>query len=70
MYWGLGFVNCWGVILIKIVGPGGQISSNLVKNGGPGGGLHIEGGGQKNPKFGVFLTIFDENWVPIGVYTL
>ncbi len=55
MYWGLGFVNCWGVILIKIVGPGGQISSNLVKNGGPGGGLHIEGGGvKKTPNLGFF----------------
>ncbi len=71
MYWGLGFVNCWGVILIKIVGSGGQISSNLVKNGGPGGGSQYhQGGGSKNHKFGVFLQIFVENWVPLGLYTL
>jgi len=59
MYWGLGFVNCWGVILIKIVGPGGQISSNLVKNGGPGGGLHIiRGGGSKKPQIWGFFDDF------------
>ncbi len=45
------------------------------EGGGGGGGeaafeVVVVGGGQKNPKFGVFLTIFDENWVPIGVYTL
>ncbi len=67
---GVGVRQLLGGDFDKNWGSGGQISSNLVKNGGPGGGLHIEGGGQKNPKFGVFLTIFDENWVPIGVYTL